>query len=239
MPELPTPLPPQERTVGQLVGETMRAYGDHFWRALPLGLPLALVDRALGPALARLPDARLSGRGAADVAAYVWACSIVHGVRPAARPFLIALLIYLPFPLLRALYILPAVAWFALVGLAVPAALVEGGAACARSLRARVRARHAPTTCTRSGSLAALVIVVGVGEITLTALLHSMGDASERVALALADVVLSPLLFLGGAMLYLDQAARAARRRGPAAGRPSGAASPGPAESGLRRRAAG
>ncbi len=58
------------------------------------------------------------------------------------------------------------------------------------------------------GSLAALVIVVGVGETTLTTLLHSMGDASPRVALGLADVVLSPLLYLGGAMLYGDQAAR-------------------------------
>ncbi len=62
------------------------------------------------------------------------------------------------------------------------------------------------------GSLAALVIVVGVGELTLTALLRTQGEASARAALALADVVLSPLLFLGGAMLYLDQAARAAAR---------------------------
>jgi hypothetical protein len=45
MPELPPPLPPGERTVGQLVGETIRAYGDNFWRALPLGLALALVDQ--------------------------------------------------------------------------------------------------------------------------------------------------------------------------------------------------
>ena len=45
MPELPPPLPPAERTVGQLVAETIRAYGDNFWRALPLGIPLALVDQ--------------------------------------------------------------------------------------------------------------------------------------------------------------------------------------------------
>ena len=41
MPELPPPLPPAERTVGQLVAETIRLYGDRFWRALPLGIPLA------------------------------------------------------------------------------------------------------------------------------------------------------------------------------------------------------
>ena len=30
--ELPPPLPPAERTVGQVVAETIRAYGDSFWR---------------------------------------------------------------------------------------------------------------------------------------------------------------------------------------------------------------
>jgi hypothetical protein len=93
------------------------------------------------------------------------------------------------------------------VGLAVPAALVERRrfrAALVRGLElGRADYVHA------LGSLAALVIVVGVGEITLTTLLHSMGDASARVSQALADLVLTPLLYLGGAMLYLDQAARA------------------------------
>ena len=42
MPELPAPLPHGERTVGQLVAETIRLYGDNFWPALPLGIPLAL-----------------------------------------------------------------------------------------------------------------------------------------------------------------------------------------------------
>ena len=45
MPELPPPLPPGERTVGQLIAETIRLYGDNFWRALPLGLPIAVLDQ--------------------------------------------------------------------------------------------------------------------------------------------------------------------------------------------------
>ena len=45
MPELPPPLPPETRTVGQLVAETIRAYGNSFWRVLPLGLPLAIADQ--------------------------------------------------------------------------------------------------------------------------------------------------------------------------------------------------
>jgi len=43
--ELPPPLPPGERTVGQVVAETIRAYGDRFWRVLPLGIPVAVVDQ--------------------------------------------------------------------------------------------------------------------------------------------------------------------------------------------------
>src|SRR4029077_909246 len=45
MPELPPPLPPAERTVGQLIAETIRLYGDNFWRALPLGVPIAALDQ--------------------------------------------------------------------------------------------------------------------------------------------------------------------------------------------------
>jgi len=41
--ELPPPLPAGERTVGQLVAESIRAYGNQFWRSLALGLPLALI----------------------------------------------------------------------------------------------------------------------------------------------------------------------------------------------------
>ena len=42
---LPPPLPPETRTVGQLVAESIRLYGNHFWRVLPLGLALAVIDQ--------------------------------------------------------------------------------------------------------------------------------------------------------------------------------------------------
>ena len=41
---LPPPLPPETRTVGQLVAETLRLYGRRFWLVLPLGLPIAVTD---------------------------------------------------------------------------------------------------------------------------------------------------------------------------------------------------
>ena len=56
MPELPVALPPAERTIGQFIGETIRAYGEHFWRAIALGLPIAAVDQVVVRQTA--PDAR-------------------------------------------------------------------------------------------------------------------------------------------------------------------------------------
>ena len=42
---LPPPLPPGERTVGQLVAESIRLYGQRFWAALLLGLPIAVITQ--------------------------------------------------------------------------------------------------------------------------------------------------------------------------------------------------
>jgi hypothetical protein len=42
-------------------------------------------------------------------------------------------------------------------------------------------------------------VVVGVADLALSALLHSQSQNGERAALALADLILSPLLFVGGA----------------------------------------
>src|SRR5581483_6187924 len=42
----PAALPPAERTVGQVVAEAIRAYGDRFWQILPLGLAVVGVDAA-------------------------------------------------------------------------------------------------------------------------------------------------------------------------------------------------
>ena len=41
---LPAPLPPETRTVGQVVAEAIRLYGRSMWLALPLGLPVAVAD---------------------------------------------------------------------------------------------------------------------------------------------------------------------------------------------------
>jgi hypothetical protein len=213
MPELPPPLPPDQRTVGQLIAETIRFYGHRFWAALPLGLALAVADqfavhRSIGEQTLVFWAATPLFAGT-----FVYACALVHREKPTATVVALALLIYLPFPALRAVYLLPAVAWFAFIGMAVPAALVER--LDWRAALARGRQLGTADYVHALGSLAALVIVVGIAEQTLTVLLRTQGDTSQRIALALADVVLSPLLYLGGALLYLDQAARVGSRRKP------------------------
>ena len=58
------------------------------------------------------------------------------------------------------------------------------------------------------GSLATLVIVFVLSRVALAFLLREQADNTIRVAVFIADLVVSPLLFLGGALLYFDQAAR-------------------------------
>jgi len=197
--------------MGQLIAESIRFYGEHFWRALPLGVPLAVADQLSVRHAMAAQSLVWWAVGPLFVAAFVYACVLVHGGRATATVVGLALLIYLPFPALRAIFILPAIAWFAFIGLAVPAALVEKLPFRAALVRGRqlgtVDYVHA------LGSLAGLVIVVALGSQTLGLLLRTQSDTTGRIALALGDVVLSPLLYLGGALLYLDQAARVGSRR--------------------------
>ena len=46
--QLPPPLPPETRTVGQLVAETLKLYGRHVWLALAIGLAPAVLDLVAG-----------------------------------------------------------------------------------------------------------------------------------------------------------------------------------------------
>ncbi len=210
MPELPAPLPPDTRTVGQLIAETIRFYGNTFWRALPLGIPLALVDQA--SVHRSLPVQMVIFWIATPlfVAAYVWACRLLLDVQPTRAAVAVAVLVWLPFPALRSVFVLPAVAWLAFMGLGVPAAMKEHLGF--RDALTRGRQLGLADYVHALGSLAALVVVVGVADNALSALLHTQSHTGERFALGLSDVVLSPMLFLGGALLYVDQAARVGSR---------------------------
>src|SRR6266404_777680 len=187
MRDLPPPLPPAQRTVGQLIAESIRAYGQNFWRCLPLGLPLAVGDQIgahHGQTAQMLVFWALTPF---FVAAYVWACRIVLDVPPTRTAIALAVLVYLPFPALRALYLIPGLAWFAFIGLAVPAAMV-GGTGLRDSL-IRGRQLGIADYAHAFGSLCALVVVVGVAANVLGGLLRSQSDTSLRAAVFLSDLV--------------------------------------------------
>ena len=57
-------------------------------------------------------------------------------------------------------------------------------------------------------------IVVFLTRTVLFFLLRDAGDNTSLIAFLLADIVISPVLFLGGALLYFDQAARVSLTRG-------------------------
>ena len=206
MPELPQALPPAERTVGQLVAETIRAYGGNFWRCLVLGIPIAVSSQITIGHDPNFQTVVLFAFGPLIALAYVYACRLIHQVRPTLVSYVTAVLIFAPVPLLVRAAVLPAVAWLALFGLAPAAAMIERLGF--RASLARGRQLGAADYVHALGSLATLVIVVVVSELTLIALLRSQGDNGQRIAHGLADLVLSPLLYLGGALLYTDQAAR-------------------------------
>jgi hypothetical protein len=214
---VPPPLPPAERTAGQLVGEAMRLYGRRFWLGLLLGVPPTLAGIGLAAAsdagasrVAGLTLAVAAGAPALSVS-YVGASLIASGARPKGRTLVVAfvagLLVLLPVPFLATLFILPALAWFALFGLAVPAAVVEGLVLTDAFRRALELARadyvHA------LGSLAAAAIVVLLSAGVLQFLLVQFGDTAAGVAAFIAVLLLSPLLLFAASLLYFDQAARA------------------------------
>jgi hypothetical protein len=195
----------------------MRLYGRRLWTALLLGVPPTLVailyavatDSASSQA-ARLTLALALGVPAVSIS-FVGASVIAAGRRPAARTLLSAfvagVLVLLPIPFLATLLVLPALAWFALFGLAVPAAVIEGlglREALGRAFQlARADYVHA------LGSLAAAAIVVLVSAGVLQFLLVQFGDTAAGVAAFIAVLLLAPLLLFAAAILYFDQAARA------------------------------
>jgi putative flippase GtrA len=201
--------------VGQLVAESVRLYGRRFWRSLATGVGPALLVVGGAP-LDRTERLVFVGTiGTLLVtASYVVACTLVTEPRPRralATAFACGVLAFLPVPVLVTVFVLPALAWLALVGLVVPAALIEERRprdAFARAIElARADYVHA------LGSLATLAIVVFLCQGVLFFLLRGAGESAIAIAAFLANLVVSPVIFLGSALLYFDQAARAAARR--------------------------
>ena len=194
------------------MADAIRLYGRRFWRALPLGLSVAVLNQLRDVDLAWIVPIAFAG-AVALTASFVGATALAGAPAPTRRTLVTALaagiVAFLPLGLLLGTFKLLGLAWFALIGLALPAALNERlglRSALVRGIRlARADFVHA------LGSLAALTLAYFLTSIMLGVLLRSLGDQTERIALFLSDLVLSPLVFLGAALLYYDQEARLSR----------------------------
>jgi hypothetical protein len=204
-------LPPAERTIGQLVAESIQFYGAHFGPCLVLGLPaaaIAVVFENLSRTVQLLLAPTLSA--ALISATFVYACTLVLEVSPARRrllaAWLLGWLVFVPVPFLVLAFVVPGLLWLAAFGLVVPVLVVED-VSWRRGLQRAWRLARADFTHA-IGSLFTLAVVVVLSQSVLVFILRGFGNAGVSTALFLASVVLSPLLFIGTALLYVDQAAR-------------------------------
>lgn len=197
--------------MGQLVAESIQFYGAHFWACLVLGVPAATVavlftqvSRRTGLLLAPTVSAALIS------ATFVYASTLVLDASP-PRPrlvtaWLIGWLVFAPVPFLVILFIIPGLVWLAAVGLVVPVLVKEN--VPVRSALPRAWQLGRADFVHALGGMFTLAVVVLLSQSVLVFVLRGFGDAADSVALFLASVVLSPLLFIGAALLYVDQAAR-------------------------------
>ncbi|MBA2537140.1 MAG: hypothetical protein H0V20_06870 [Actinobacteria bacterium] len=217
--------------LGELLAETIRVYGERLWPSLGIGL-LA----ALGFVIAfAVPDvAAIVIIAATFTACYAAATRLVAGDRFAeslaqvvlrgtvlvvltlvvAVPFALGIFARAGDPLARLIFLLFAVAWLVFVGFSIPASMTERleapswfsrlGHALQRSVElARAEFFHAV------GITAALVLIYGLLGPLLASLLVGFGENGRDVAFVLSQIVLAPFFFLGLAVLYFEQSARA------------------------------
>jgi hypothetical protein len=210
--------------LGEILAETVRLYGERIWAALALGLvyTAAIAGAALvHDALYYLVAAFMVAAAYAGAARLAVGDSFreAWGQVAVRLPVILvlALVVGLPFVLATSylVFLLIAAAWIGLVGFAVPVAVLEREGdkpsfaariayALERALAlARADMLHA------AGVAAALVLLNYVLAIVLGVTLAGFGDNSRAVAVLLAQVVLAPFFFLGLAILYFEQKARA------------------------------
>jgi hypothetical protein len=213
--ELPPPLPPERRTVGQAVAETLRLYGGRFGRALPLGLVVAVTNQlTIGRSRAAVTLILLVASPVFTLA-FAYATTLGLGVRAPARSWLVALLVgtlvFVPAALLFPWFALASVFWLAFVGLCVPVAIAEGRGPLASIRRAIDLARASYLHA--AGSFFTFTALFVLTRTALALVLRSQADSAVRTAIFLADTLVAPLLFLGAVTVYVDLEARLRSRR--------------------------
>ena len=208
--ETPPALPPVSRPVGQVVAEAIKLYQSNVVVALALGLPVAVIDQlVVGQTVGTRILVLLVFSPLLSIA-YVCATAINQGTRPPIRTWLVAIgvgvLTFIPAAFFFPWFAIASILWLGLAGHAAPAAMVERlgvlGALRRTVQLARADYIHA------AGSLATLALLFGLTRLALGLLLRSQADATIRASIFLADIVISPLLYFGGAIVYVDLVAR-------------------------------
>jgi hypothetical protein len=217
--------PDRPLKLGELIAETVSIFGSRAGAALGLGLVYAgallaagLVHVSVYYAVTAIMFPTASGVAvrlvAGDTFREAWAQVLVRF--PVI--LLLAAVVGLPFALagfLSVLFIIIAF-WLGLTAFAVPAAMVEQTRASGGPLQTVTYALERTLALAKvdylhaTGVVAALLIVNFVFGILLASLLVGFADNGEIVALALVQIVLAPFFFLGLAVLYFEQRARAA-----------------------------
>jgi hypothetical protein len=223
------PLRPVERPLllGEIFAETIRVYGERFWFAFGLGASVA----------AAIALAAVIRNDLATLAIFTWWFAAVFALAVryvsgdpvgaalrlvAARApvlFVLGLIVTLPLSLgiFDPLIGLVAAFWLGLVSFAIPVAVAEEAAGgfvdrLAHALRrsyelARADYLHAV------GVVAAFVIVSGILGRVLVQAFGGFADNGLVAAVLITEGFLLPFLFLGLAVLYFDQRARAISSR--------------------------
>jgi hypothetical protein len=175
-----------------------------------LGIPVAVADQLIADRPLSERVALLVAAAPAFSLAYAAACAIRQEEHPPWRVWALAVLVgtltFLPAAVFFSWFAIAAVLWLGIAGHAVPAVMAERIGVVA-SLRRTVELGRADYVHA-AGAFATLALLFGLTRLALGLVLSSQADATVRVSIFLADLVISPLLFLGAAIVYVDLAAR-------------------------------
>ena len=228
---------PPERPLrlGEVFAETVRLYGERIWPALGIGavaagslllavyspplvavLLVALTFTACYGAAARVVSGDDFRESWAHVAVQLPVLLVLTFV--VSLPYGLALGVRAGDALAQLVIVLFAIAWLVFVGFSIPVSVVETAhegwfSRLAHALRrsvtlARAEFFHAV------GVAAALLLVYAVLGPLLASALVGFAENGIAAALTLAQLVLAPFFFLGLAVLYFEQRARALSSRG-------------------------
>jgi hypothetical protein len=214
--------------LSELLAETIRLYGHRFGAAIGIGLPSGAAFLATLATPTALDVAILA---LAFTLSYAAAARVTAGdplVEAFAQtglrlPVLLVITVVVAVPFVLAVtqlfLVVLGVGWLGLMCFSIPVAMLEQdpearnwfdriGFALSRSVAlARVEYLHAV------GIAAALVLLYVVLGIVLAATLVGFAENGREIAVAIAQVVLAPVFFLGLSVLYFEQKVRALSSR--------------------------